>query len=170
MDGTKASVGLGKTSLESMPMEISMRADRIDRTSWSRDLKWAEIEALAGYMSPYRVPQGGFLFHEHAQEAFFCLLLEGNADVVKEDSNKGRKVLRRFGPGQAVGEMSLLDLQPRSASLIAATRVVVLVFTRRDLNRLAKKETALALRLVMKLARTMSERLRQTSGALVELL
>jgi CRP-like cAMP-binding protein len=64
--------------------------------------------------------------------------------------------------------MALLDGQPRSATAVAAEDLVLLVFTRPELDKLVEAKPRLGVKLLWKLARFLSQRLRQTSGALAE--
>jgi CRP/FNR family cyclic AMP-dependent transcriptional regulator len=57
---------------------------------------------------------------EPGREAF--IIAEGTADVLVRGS-----VVATAGPGALVGEMSLLDNQPRSATVVASTGLRILV-------------------------------------------
>ena len=48
----------------------------------------------------------------------FFLILEGSVDI-----SVGGRRLRSFGPGEYLGEISLIDGEPRSASAVATTPV-----------------------------------------------
>ena len=61
------------------------------------------------------------------REAF--VIVEGKADVVRNG-----KTIAQLGPGDCVGELSLLDHGPRTASVIAATDLTVLVLGPREFN------------------------------------
>jgi CRP/FNR family cyclic AMP-dependent transcriptional regulator len=61
---------------------------------------------------------GEDLIIEGRQGGRFFLILEGQVDV----SIRGR-TLRSFGPGEYLGEISLIDGQPRSASAVAVSPV-----------------------------------------------
>ncbi|MFA5189121.1 MAG: protein kinase [Verrucomicrobiia bacterium] len=61
----------------------------------------------------------------HAGEPGDCLYIirKGEAEVcvASPDGSGGRKVLARLGPGHVVGEMALLNREPRNADVIATT-------------------------------------------------
>jgi CRP-like cAMP-binding protein len=61
------------------------------------------------------------------REAF--VIVEGKADVVRNG-----KTIASLGPGDCVGELSLLDHGPRTASVLAATNLTVLVLGPREFN------------------------------------
>ncbi len=89
----------------------------------------------------------------------FFLVLDGQVEV-----RKGEKVLSRLGAGQFFGEMAVLDGQPRSADVVAATPTRCLVLASWDIKALIKTHPELAHEIIAELAR----RLRQTSMALSE--
>jgi CRP/FNR family transcriptional regulator, cyclic AMP receptor protein len=59
------------------------------------------------------------------REAF--IIVEGSADV-----SRGGKKIATLGPGDCVGELALLDHGPRTASVVAATPLTVLVLGPRE--------------------------------------
>jgi CRP-like cAMP-binding protein len=67
--------------------------------------------------------------HEPGRQAF--IVAEGEAEVIVDD-----EVVAEIGPGDLVGEMSLLDNQPRSATVVAKTYLHVLVMEPRQFGTL----------------------------------
>jgi CRP/FNR family transcriptional regulator, cyclic AMP receptor protein len=151
-------------------MSPDARAEKLDLTNWTNDMDWKLVRNIAVYMSSYQIPKGGILFHEHAKEAYICIILSGSVKVIKEDSDSGQKVLRRFGQGRLIGELSLVDGHPRSATVVAAKDTTVLIFTRNRLEALVYRRPKVAAQLLLKIGKDISERLRQTSGVLVDFL
>ncbi|MDB4443781.1 cyclic nucleotide-binding domain-containing protein [bacterium] len=72
------------------------------------------------------------------------------------------------GPGRIFGEMSLIDGEPRSASALAATYVTMPVFSKDNFVRLTKESPSFGVTVALKLAKLMSQRLRQTTGRLID--
>jgi len=64
--------------------------------------------------------------------------------------------------------MSLVDEGMRSASVVTLNKTLMLIMTKKQLDKLILDMPRLAALLIIKLAKMMSERLRQTSGALAE--
>lgn len=62
------------------------------------------------------------------------VILSGTANVVVNNSTGKELVLASLGVGDCIGEMSLLDNQPHSATVVAASQVDVLVLTREGFN------------------------------------
>ncbi len=146
------------------------KAEMLDGTPWTQDFKWQQILVLAGYMQAMRLRQKGTVFREHDRTPYMCLVLSGQVAVLKEDAKAGQKELINLGPGKAFGEIALLDSMPRSASIVATMDSTLMVMTQESLKRLSRDHPDLANILLWKLARVLTGRLRQTSGALVELI
>lgn len=80
---------------------------------------------------------------------------------------KGTTTLSALGPGDCVGEMALIDIQPRSADLVAMTDVKVMALGIADLLRLQTTSLETYAIVVLNLARELSRRLRLANRALV---
>jgi SAM-dependent methyltransferase len=72
----------------------------------------------------------------------------------------GNEPVGRIGPGEMVGEMSMLENLPASATLVALEHTRVLSIARSDLTKKIEKEAAFAARLYRALARALTRRLR----------
>lgn len=152
------------------PLSAVERAELIDGTRWATDLSWPEIETMAGYMSAATVAEGGVLFREGEKDLTLYLVVTGSIDVRKRDSAGQVRTIATVGSGRTLGEMALIDGEPRSAGAVAAEDATVLLLTERAFHDMIKDPPNLGVKLLLKLARLMSQRLRQTSGALVEYL
>ncbi len=125
---------------------------------------------LSQHMEVYRAPQGGTLFLQGEREHFMCLLIQGEVQVLKEDSQGQPPVLATLGPHKTLGEMALIDHQPRSATARVSAAVEMFVLTQESLAALAAQHPRVYAAFLQKVARQMSERLRHTSGELVDYL
>lgn len=143
-------------------------AELLDATRWANEFDWPEIEAIAAHLEVQRRPAGETICREGDADPSLFILAGGSVSILKLDQEEQPRLLARLGPGQTLGEMALLDGQPRSATAVAASDVVLLVLTRPALERLVDRAPRLGAKLLWKLARLLSQRLRQTSGALAE--
>lgn len=80
------------------------------------------------------------------REAF--IIVTGSAEVLR-DGNR----IAELGPGDVVGELSLLDGGPRSATVVTTAETDVLVLTRPAFNAVLDEMPTLAHRLLVTLAR-----------------
>lgn len=163
----------GLDNLRLLGMGKSFRAElaaMIEEMALFSDLAWNEIEILADYMQAYEAAKGCAIFSEGEAGNFMCLLVKGKVDVVKEDSHGTQKVVATVSSGKALGEMALIDNEPRSARAVAVEVSTLLLLTRENFNRILHDHPRLASHLAVRLARLLSQRLRQTSGMLVDYL
>jgi CRP-like cAMP-binding protein len=69
-----------------------------------------------------------------------------------------------------MGEMSMLDGLPHSATSIATDNCILLMLTKLSYEKLAEEQPVLCNKLLTQIARLMSLRLRQTTGILLDYL
>jgi len=75
------------------------------------------LAGIAHVLEEVEFPEDTVLMETGALEDWLFVIVEGDVEVVRED----RRV--RMGPGSVVGEMAVLDPQPRSATVRAASPV-----------------------------------------------
>ena len=115
-----------------------------------------ELEAIGRLADETRVPAGRTLTREGRPGHECFILLEGQAVV-----RVGRKQIARVGPGEIVGEMALLEDQPRTATVVTATPVRTLVMTRPNFTAVLEQAPSLARRVM----RPLAHRLRTVQSA-----
>jgi CRP-like cAMP-binding protein len=86
---------------------------------------------VAAIASVLTEPAGAVLTRTGDPGNEFFLLVDGTARVEVSPEKQGR-----VGPGDFFGEMSLLDGEPRSATVVAETPIRVLVIERRHFTKL----------------------------------
>ncbi|HCA27317.1 MAG TPA: cyclic nucleotide-binding domain-containing protein [Betaproteobacteria bacterium] len=135
-----------------------------------QDFDWPEILALAKVVQAYAAAPGTVIFREGAQGSYLCLVVSGRIAISKEDGHGASKEVAAMGAGKMVGEMALIDGEPRSATCTALDAATVVLLTKDNFQRMTQQYPALGLKVVMKIARLLSQRLRRTSGMLVDYL
>ncbi len=143
-------------------------AELLDSTRWANEFSWEDIVQLAAYFDAYKARKGAVIVKEGHGDQRMAIIVSGHIDIVKRLSNLKTKPLAKLRTGQTLGEMSMIDNEPRSATAIAATEVELLIMSRASFIKLGDEKPKLALALTLKLARMLSQRLRSTSGQLVE--
>lgn len=128
-----------------------------------------EIELLARFIHAFKARAGTTIFEEGRRGTFICLLVEGKLDIFKNSEGE-RRHLATVRPGKTVGEMSMVDEQPHSATVVAKDESILLLLTKKALQRIAEEHPRLGFSVVWKIAQQMSHRLRQTSGQLIDYL
>jgi len=133
-------------------------------TEFSRD----EITTLAGYMDVYRAPAGAVIMREGDAGDFMLLIIEGEIDILKTGLRGDQQHMTSTGPGMSVGEMSMIDGEPRFATCVAARTTTFAVMTRDCMATIILDDPGLGSKILVKLVTMLSRRLRQTSARLLQ--
>ena len=91
----------------------------------------AELKEIAVLADEIDLREGKEMTRQGAPGREFFVLLEGSADVTKDE----RKV-NTLGPGDFFGEIALVSHEPRTATVTATSPVRALVITERSFRRL----------------------------------
>jgi CRP-like cAMP-binding protein len=148
--------------------DVALRAELLERTQWANEFAFLEIEKLAEYLQSRHVKKGMVVFREGDRDATLFVIAEGKVGVFKAGAHKQDLPIATIGVGHTLGEMALIDGQARSAGAVAAEDLVLLAITRADLDRLTNEHPRLAVKLVLKVAKLLSQRLRQTTSNLAD--
>lgn len=132
------------------------------------DLGSREQEILADYLEAWRVEAGEYLFLEGQKGDHLSVVVAGRVEILKDDGTGRTVPVAQLTTGMALGEMALVDGEPRSATARMAETGTLLVFSQADFDRLLDDRPILAFRILKKLARGLSQKLRQTTGRLVD--
>jgi CRP-like cAMP-binding protein len=97
------------------------------------------------------------------------VLCEGELEICKRGDHGAEVRLAVLRPGDCLGEMSLIDIQPRSASARALTPAVLFRLSHADIARLYRAHPTVYMMLVMNIAREISRRLRVADQVLANL-
>lgn len=144
------------------------KALMLEGLSWAHDLTAQQIEKLAFFFKPYSAFEGATILKEAQKNDFFCLICEGRVDVFKTDVTEKSKHLQTLGVGAAFGEMSFFDGGSCSASILAKSEVTLLLMDKSGFKKLCSESPAIALQIAVNLISNISQRLRQTTGRLID--
>jgi CRP-like cAMP-binding protein len=149
-------LGFGESFIEEL-------ADMLGKTALFAKFEPTELRVLARYCAAYHVPAGRVLFQEAGKSHYMAVLLNGRIDILKQD-----KLITSVRPGRPLGEMSLVDGYPHSASAKAVEESDIVMFVHSQYDKLCQDHPKLALKFITTLAGLMSLRLRQTTGVLLD--
>ena len=116
-----------------------------------------QLRAIARIAEVQEVPAGEVIARTGEPGDRFFVIVDGSARVEVSPQNQGR-----MSPGSFFGEISLLDGEPRSATVIADTAMRLLVIPRRDFVTLLREVPSLTERMLI----TLCQRLRSAEKAL----
>ena len=129
-----------------------------------------EIEILARWTKAYSADTGCVVLNEGDQSNCLCIIIKGRINIFKGlPDNEHLKIAEVF-IGESIGEMGIIDGEPFSASAIASEDSIVLLITREDFEDITKQHIELGNKLLWKLSKILTTRLRQTTKRLAELL
>jgi len=129
-----------------------------------------EVLLLAHFMQVYRAAAGAEIIREGDGGDFMLMLLEGRIEVHKRDRWNTQQLLAEVESGRTLGEMSMIDGEPRFATCIAAEPSLIAVLDRESLARIIVEQPLLGAKVLMELVLMLSHRLRATSQRLLGLL
>lgn len=130
----------------------------------------AEVtERLARELPVRQYEVGSTIIEEGAPAREMYVVLEGELEIVKRGRGDIDVRVALIGPGDWFGEMGVLDVQPRSASVRAVAPTTVLEIGAEAVDRLLYRQDLKSYALfVMNIARELSRRLRVADGILAQ--
>ncbi len=126
------------------------------------------LEHLISTLAAHRVQAGETIFREGDPAREMYVVLDGEIEVLKK-SRRGRETrVAILGPNDCFGEMSIIDMQPRSATVRALGPARLLRITTEEMDALYRHDLKSYTLIVLNLARDLSRRLRVTDGLLAD--
>lgn len=141
--------------------------DMIGHSKFFSDFSRDDVQMLSGFMQVYRAEPGNMIIREGDVDDYMLLIVQGKVDIVKTDKRGVIQAMTSVGPGMTLGEMSMIDGEPRFATCIAIEPTTFAVLSRDAMVRIILEEPALGAKLLIKLVTLLSQRLRQTSSTLL---
>jgi CRP-like cAMP-binding protein len=126
------------------------------QNSFGLGLKEAQTAMLASIARTREYDGGEVIIRQFGRDSDLILLLEGRAKIFGYND----KEIREAGVGSVFGEMSLVDDQPRSASIRSAGKSKVAIFDSKELRGILVKNPDIAARIYENIAHVLCARLR----------
>lgn len=128
------------------------------------------LEYLATLLTVETPPAGATLFREGEDASAMFVVISGEVEVLKKSKRSVEARVAVLGPGDWFGEMSIVDIQPRSATVRALAPSRLLRVSSADLDALYRHDLRSYAIIILNLARELSRRLRVADGILAELI
>lgn len=158
------------TCLGSASAIVDVLFNTLGHSKFFEDFTREDINSLSQFMQIYRAEPGQTIIQEGDTDDYMLFILEGLINIVKTDANGDRRSMTYVGPGATLGEMSMIDGEPRFATCIAIDATIFSVFSRDSMVRIIMEEPALGSKILIKLVTLLSQRLRETSSSLLHYL
>jgi CRP/FNR family transcriptional regulator, cyclic AMP receptor protein len=128
-----------------------------------------EARIVVSYMEP-RMFEVGTVFIQEGDKNntdYMVLVLDGEVTVESIVVSRTTPVTTAvLGPGSLLGEMGIVDGEPRSATCTATSKVRAAIFTRAALEKLITEQPAIGAKFMMSISLRIAERLRDTADKL----
>jgi len=134
------------------PDQLAALAERLGKIEIFKHVSPANLENLSRAIDMQTFEPGFVVFREGDEGDAMYLIERGEVDITVQDRAGQEKLLRTFGPGDVVGEFSLLDGRPRSASMRARTQCEVLRLQRQVFMRFIQSRPQVVLAMLQYLA------------------
>ncbi len=129
----------------------------------------ATLDRLAEELPLVRAEPGRMVVVEGDLSSEMFVVIAGELEVIKKADDGTGVQVAMLGPGDWFGEMSILDVMPRSATVRAVAYSRLLRISASDLESLYRRDTKSYALVVLNLAREMSRRLRVADALLAEM-
>jgi CRP-like cAMP-binding protein len=125
---------------------------------------------LAEHLTVVEPPAGEVIFREGDDARDMYVVISGEVEVLKRSKRGVDSRVALLGPGDWFGEMGIVDIQPRSATVRTLAPARLLRITSADLDGLYRHDIKAYALIVLNVARELSRRLRVADGILADLI
>jgi len=125
-------------------MALLSNLELIRRVPLFAQLSTSQAEALVGAVTKQRFKRGECIVTQGQTSNALFIILTGRARVLMSDKRDREVILASMQAGDHVGEMSLIDGEPHSATVQAEIMTDTLVLGRKDFLRCLSENSAMA--------------------------
>ena len=126
------------------------------------------LEEIAELLIERKFPRDAVICEEGVAGDYMYLIQQGQVKVTKTSEDGREKILEIFGEGAFIGEMALLDREPRSASMKTTSACVLLALSRQDFLGLLRQNPEIAMGVIRELSRRLRETDEQVRALMFE--
>jgi CRP/FNR family cyclic AMP-dependent transcriptional regulator len=145
----------------------ALSVEKLQHNPFFEEFAETEIQQLLKVSELHTFKPGDYVLREGDASHHICIIVSGRISIGKTLYAGDEKELGVLEEGEFFGEMGFLDESPRSASASCLDKAAVLIIDRNSFDQLANRRPTIAFKLMRKIARTLSNRLR-ISNDLVE--
>ncbi len=127
-----------------------------------------ELEVVAGMVEIRSIRAGERIFVEGDAADWLAFVIEGKFSITKQGAHQQPITVSREYRSRILGEMAVIDGEPRSATCTSASNARLAVLRASDFEMLGEDYPRVGFRLLRDVAKIISARLRSTSGRLVD--
>jgi CRP-like cAMP-binding protein len=105
-------------------------------------LKDKELMVIEKYLNFIELTPGEIVFQEGDRGDYVCFVVEGSLDVLKKSETGEEILISTLSKGRSIGEMSVIDDLPRSATIKARTKSTLLTLSRENFDYILRKTSS----------------------------
>ena len=150
-----------------MPNQLDY--DRLRSITIFKDLDKNELEIVSKHVFEKSVEKDSILFVEGMSGELLYIIMSGSVEIIKKTNDNKKIVLATMGVNEIVGEMSLIDSEPRSATSRTSEDSVLLVIKKQSFNEILQSDPRTAAKVLMGLLKIISRHLRMTDKKIEEI-
>lgn len=125
------------------------------------DLNDNELEKIAAIAQILEFKKGESLFTEKEKTKGLYLIKSGKVEISKLTSDGWRQTLAALSQGHFFGELSILENRQHEAAAVASESTVIILLTKEGFEKLEKEDSAVAFKIIKKIALVMCKNLRR---------
>ncbi len=150
-------------------MAIQVTADQLDVFAILRELTAEERASMSPLFKVETYPAGKVIFREGDPGNKIYFVFKGVVQIEKgvDETNTAR--LARLGRGEILGEISVMDKSPRTATVTAYVDCELLTLTTSQLDMILSTHPRIAAKIFLGMAKSLSQRLRLADDEITQL-
>jgi CRP-like cAMP-binding protein len=125
-----------------------------------------EIKILAKHISFKTISRDHVLFSESEKGNYLYFITSGALDVIAKNENNEPIIIATLQKGELIGEMSIIEDLPRSATVKAKTDCEMYILSKSAFDLVVLKHPHIGVKLLKGVSYTLSQHLRTTSKKL----
>ncbi len=127
-------------------------------------LEGRSLDSVMRVLKREVLPRGATVFNEGELGRTMFVLESGEVEVRRTNSSGEQTAIVRLGPGECFGEMALVEMEPRSATVVVTQKATVWSLTNLDLWKLFQEDHYAYVIVLQNICRLLSRRLRKADS------
>lgn len=127
-----------------------------------------ELKVIANYMNIVDAEPGEIIFKEGEKGDYVCFIVDGILEVIKKTEGEKSVVISTLSKGRSIGEMSIIDNNPRSATVKSKTKATLITLSQEKLDILLENHCIIGAKIIKGISRLLSMNMRKTSSRLAD--
>lgn len=145
-----------------MESSIELVLDILRSMEIFADLEYQPLYELSQLFVERVYNEGEIIFEEDSIGTTMMVITSGKVRISQRPDPQTEEALIMLKKGDVFGEMALLEEMPRTATAIAHTNVIILEVRREDFLQFIHAHPEHGIKILLRLARILSSRLRET--------